>query len=96
MHRWLLEHDQRGLVALRAAAAELGLDVERLRGALREPAVLDVPREDAADGSAAGLTSVPYLLVDGRHVPRWRREGDELLARILDHALEEARAARGK
>jgi len=87
LHAWLMEHVE-GLdeAGLRAAALELGLDPEGLSITMGTPAVADAIAEDARVGWALGLRSIPYLFVDGRHVPRWDLEGEPVLERIFDRA----------
>lgn len=45
--------------------------------------------DDVAAANDLGLTEVPLLYVDGRRVPRWKVNGESLLAPILDAAVAE-------
>ncbi len=90
VHRWALAHDARDEAALRAALRGLGLDDAAVWRAAQGAAARAAVAEDARQGLALGLRSVPFLVVDGRPVPRWRAEGVVALAELLDraHALE--------
>jgi len=52
--------------AVLSAAAELGLDVERYRQDLRDPAALALVQADARSARRLGITGTPFFLVDGR------------------------------
>ena len=49
-----------------ALAREVGLDPEGLAGALKDPAVWRILREDLTAGFKLGVTGTPSYLIDGR------------------------------
>jgi len=52
--------------AVLAIAADLGLDVERYRADLRDPAAKALVEADARTGRNLGLRGTPAFLIDGR------------------------------
>jgi protein-disulfide isomerase/uncharacterized membrane protein len=92
MHAWLLAH-QATLTdaALDAAEVEHGLSADSLRAAAGTPEVRDAIRAQIDAGKQLGLTSIPWIFVNGRLVPVWEYTGENLLPRILDSAAGEAK-----
>ncbi|WP_434739859.1 DsbA family protein [Micromonospora sp. SH-82] len=66
-------------------ARTLGLDVERFRQDLTDPATAARIAADRADGEAAGVTGTPTFFVDGRPLTHLRTEAD--LVAAIDDAL---------
>ena len=98
MHEWLFAHQDElkavdGEAAfdakLRDAAPELGLLPNALIAQMNSPEVAAAIKEDCMAGKSLGLTSIPFVFVNGRHVPRWFKEGENLLPRIYEVALKE-------
>jgi protein-disulfide isomerase len=98
MHEWLFanQDELKGLddqaafdAKLREASPELGL----LSGALIEkmdgPEVAAAIQEDCTTAKSLGLTSIPFVFVNGRQVPRWFKDGDSLLDRVFQVAQTE-------
>ena len=85
MHAWLVEHaEPHDRAALEKAALALGIDTERFATEL--DADLGELREGVDLAERLGLHAVPFLLIDDRHVPRWRLEGEALPERMLREA----------
>ena len=57
-----------------AAAAEVGLDVERARDVMTDPEIDAVLAQDAADVAAVGVQRTPTFFVDGRPLMRFGAE----------------------
>jgi protein-disulfide isomerase/uncharacterized membrane protein len=90
LHQWLMAHQaDYNEDALAVAAGEAGLDVNLFFRTLPEQKVNQAVFEDAKAGKLAGLTQVPTIFVNGRKIPRWTREGDNILERILAEAAGE-------
>jgi hypothetical protein len=45
--------------------------------------------EDIAAGPDAGLTSLPWIFINGRNVPRWQLAGASVLEPIVVEAARE-------
>jgi len=87
MHDWLLAN-QEGFSdeRLRQVVTEWGWDVGAFFAAMDSDATTEAIREDALAGKTLGLRSIPFVYVNNRWVPRWLREGDNVLERVLDEA----------
>jgi protein-disulfide isomerase len=91
MHRWLVQnHASFDDAALVRAATELDFDPGLLLKTMADPEVAAAIEEDCRAGIAMGLKSIPLLFVNGRRVPRWSREGEDVLPRIFDEAARQA------
>lgn len=93
-HAWLMEapfplDESR----LREGARVTGLDPGALLATARGDAALAMVRADAEAARRLGVHSIPFLFLDGRRVPRWKLEGVDLLALLLEEALEESGSA---
>ena len=87
MHAWLFEH--RTSYSDDAAAnfaQSLGLNREVFLGTMDSPDANNAVVEDIQAGQKVGLQSLPWMYVNGKRVPRWQREGDNVLERILKEA----------
>ncbi len=92
MHDWLLKNQADfNDNALKAAAAQLGLDAAALLAAMDKPEAAQAIAEDCRAAQQLGLTGVPMVFVNNRLVPRPQREGDNLMARILEVAAIEGK-----
>ena len=69
--------------ALRTAAREQGLDEALFLSELNGTETERLLRAELDSARRFGLTTVPHLIVAGRHVPRWRLEGLEVPEAIL-------------
>jgi protein-disulfide isomerase len=87
MHEWLLKHQEEfSDEALRAAAAEMGLDPAALLAAMDAPETLAAVKQDAAAGQQAGLQHSPLMFINNKVVPRWLHGEQPMLRAILDAA----------
>jgi protein-disulfide isomerase/uncharacterized membrane protein len=87
LHAWLMGHPGPATdEALRAAAAEAGLDANALLAKIDDPQVTQAVNEDVQAGKSAGIRSIPTVLVNERLVPRWLLDGYDVLGAILTEA----------
>jgi len=90
MHLWLLGHQEAfSGAALREAASEIGIDPAVLLAEMERPEIRAAVVEDAKLGQRLGVSAVPSVFVNGRRVPRWKLEGENILPRIIDQAAKE-------
>jgi protein-disulfide isomerase len=89
MHAWLLSH-QAGMSeqAVKTGATAVGLDAEALAGAIQGAPVGLALMEDIQAAAALGVGQIPCVYVNGKLVPRWSREGDNVMERIIDEAAK--------
>lgn len=87
MHDWLLAHqaDFSEEAMVQAAAAQ-GLDAVRFRQTLGSQPMTQMLFEEVRDARMMNLTQVPTIYLNNKYVPRWHREGDDLLPRLLKEA----------
>ncbi len=99
MHAWLMEHQSEvGDETLRQAAVDFGFDADAFVAAMDDPASTDAITEDvnAAKPNPKSKSSllyrggIPTIYVNGKVIPRWRLEGENILERIFDKAYEDA------
>ena len=89
MHAWLFEHrDDYSPEAFLIAAGEAGLDLDKLRAEMAGDAVKQVIRADCMLGNRLAANSVPSMYINGQRVPRWLREGENILPDIVERAAE--------
>jgi len=94
MHVWLFEH-QAGFSddTLRAAAAQIGLDVDALLQTMEAPEVAAAIDEDARAGKPRLYRAqIPTIYANGKTIPRWFRNGRKDLDKALDKILDAAYA----
>ncbi|MBX3383234.1 MAG: thioredoxin domain-containing protein [Phycisphaeraceae bacterium] len=87
MHDWLMANQggvSRDTLPLGAHAA--GVDAAMLLEALDEPFVSQAIAEDGRAATALGIRSLPMVIVNGKVVPRWRYDNENLLAAIIMEA----------
>jgi protein-disulfide isomerase/uncharacterized membrane protein len=87
MHNWLMANQggvTRDTLSLGAQAA--GIDAQMLLEALDEPFVSEAIAADARDATSLGVRSIPMVIVNGKLVPRWRYDNENLLAAIIMEA----------
>jgi protein-disulfide isomerase len=65
----------------------LGLDPERLRADMNDPAIAARIRQDMDDARALGVEKTPEFFVNGRPMPSF---GHDQLKQLVDRALAEA------
>ena len=91
MHTWLMNNpDSLTEEAVRAAAAELEFDADALFAAMEDETIDAGIKEDVTAGKAVRLTGIPMILINGRHVARWRWLGAETGREILESVMAEA------
>lgn len=79
---------------LAEAIAAAGLDAAEVLAALDEPFAADSITSDAAVAKALGIRGVPMILINGRLVPRWKLNNENMLAAmIIDAAAGEGEPA---
>lgn len=87
MHAWLFANQEKlSEEFIRTNIATLGIDAEKFIAAWNAPETAARITEDVAAGKRANLTGIPALYVNERSVPRWRRENDNILERIINEA----------
>jgi protein-disulfide isomerase len=87
MHDWLLDQQQPITEELiERAATDLRLNAAALQATMEHPQLSQNIANDARAGKTLGLERVPMILIDGKHVPRWRLPGQRVLERIVDEA----------
>jgi predicted DsbA family dithiol-disulfide isomerase len=72
---------------VRQIAPTMGLDAEKLAQLMESDDVARLLTQDAATGRAVNLSAVPTVYINGKFVPRWLREGESVLERIMTEAL---------
>lgn len=91
MHVWLLEHvdDELSDATLSAVARDLGLEPDTLFQTMRSPVEPAIIEDVRAGGNRLYRGRIPTLYVDGRVVPRWNADGQDVLGATLDAAAAE-------
>lgn len=89
MHDWLMRnqnavHDD----GLAHACEDLGIDPEELRDASDQPFTAEAVAQDAKAAAGLGITSVPLIYINGKKVPRWKLNNENLLAAMVMEAAE--------
>lgn len=89
MHAWLMDNPKPMTPdAVRNGAAAIGLDADAVAQAMNAPAVQAAIQEDVAAAARYGVGVIPCVFVNGKFVPRWIREGDDVMGRIIDEAAK--------
>lgn len=90
VHEWLLSN-QKGYSddALREAVQNMGFLPEPLFAKMDSPEVAEGIRFDCETGKNLGLTSIPFIFVNQRFVPRWYRREERILERVFEEAIRE-------
>ncbi len=88
MHVWLMENqlslDQ---ALLTRAATEIGIDPTLLMNTMNAPSIASAIQSDCQIAKNLGLSSIPFVFINGRWAPRWSHDTDkEMLAKMLDAA----------
>lgn len=87
MHAWLFANQEKiSEEFIRENAATLGLDVDAFLAAWNSPEAAARVAEDVAVARRLNVNSLPSLYVNERLVPRWRRDNDNILERIIQEA----------
>jgi protein-disulfide isomerase len=94
IHNWIMA--SKGVFTDKALEAEAqfdGLDPALLKEAMANPAAKAKVVADAAAGKTLGIQSIPMVFINGRYVPRWKLENENLLPRMIRE--EAGRAGKG-
>lgn len=88
MHAWLMDHlEDFSDDLLLQAASGMGFDTTALFAAMDNPETAAAIQEDLNAGrNFLYRSGIPTVYINGKVVPRWRLEGQPLLAQILDEA----------
>lgn len=87
LHNWvIMSRETYSQESAWDAAGTLGLDVATLRIAVEQPAVEETLRAHQDLAASLGITSIPMIFVNGKHVPRWKALNENVLPRIFDEA----------
>lgn len=94
MHDYLMSN-QRTFTpeGARVAAMGAGVDAAQYDDAISQPFLGDPVASDCQAALNLGLTSIPMIFVNGKHLPRWRAGNENIIPRVIYAAEEEARAA---
>ncbi len=94
VHNWLMQNQANySDEALREAVKGMGYLPDALFVKMDSPEVQEGIRHDCEAAKLLGLSAVPYIYVNQRYVPRWWREGDNILEKIMEAAIKESEAA---
>ncbi|MBX3386618.1 MAG: thioredoxin domain-containing protein [Phycisphaeraceae bacterium] len=89
MHAWLLQNQANMSVeAVRRGAAAVGLNADAVVQAMNSPAVEQAIQDDIAAAARLNVGQIPCVYVNGKFVPRWSREGDDVMGRIVEEAAK--------
>lgn len=90
MHAWLFAN-QANLSEefIRDNVHTLGLDIEKFMTAWNSPEAAARIAEDINVARRANVNAIPTIFVNERQIPRWRRDNDNILAKVLAEAATE-------
>lgn len=89
VHAFILARHQAFTDAdLRAFCEENGLGAGAILKGRDDKPIVDSLADDVAAGQAAGVTELPWLIVNGRRVPRWTLDSGDILERVIDEAVK--------
>ncbi|MBK8229459.1 MAG: DsbA family protein [Candidatus Eisenbacteria bacterium] len=89
VHEWLLSRE--GSLSpdfATKAATACGLDPAKLLAAMADPAVEAAISEDLRAAGVMGVIQIPQVFVNGKWLPRWMREGDDVLGKVVAEAAK--------
>lgn len=87
IHDWLMRNrDRVTLESLDIACDELAIDKTLFFDAMKQPQNMDRVAQDARAAQSLGITSIPMIFINGKHVARWKVGSENLLPRIIDEA----------
>jgi protein-disulfide isomerase len=87
MHDWLMLN--KGVVtdeSLAAAAGLIGVDGPALTAGMQNPTPAEAIRIHSRAGKSLGITGIPMIFINGRQVPRFKLDNENLLPRMIDAA----------
>ncbi|MEI7656712.1 MAG: DsbA family protein [Phycisphaerae bacterium] len=84
VHGHLMAHqDAINLATIREAAGIAGLNADDLMEAMEQPFAAEAIRSDAQMATSMGIRSLPMIFINGRLVPRWKLNNENLLASMI-------------
>jgi protein-disulfide isomerase len=84
MHGHLMSHqDALNLATIREAAGIAGVNADDLVDAMEQPFVTEAIRNDAQMAMSLGIRSLPMIYINGRLVPRWKLNNENMLAAMI-------------
>jgi hypothetical protein len=84
VHGYLMSHQSKlDVDAFKEAAIAAGLKPEDLLEAMQQPFVAEAISQDARNATALGIKALPMIFLDGKFVPRWKLENENLLAAMI-------------
>ncbi len=84
VHGHLMAHqDALNLATIREAAGIAGINADDLFDAMEQPFVSEAIRNDTQMAMSMGIRSLPMIFINGRHVPRWKLNNENLLAAMI-------------
>lgn len=84
VHGHLMAHqDALNLATIREAAGIAGVNADDLVDAMEQPFVAEAIRNDAQMAMTMGVRSLPTIFINGRQVPRWKLNNENLLASMI-------------
>jgi protein-disulfide isomerase len=87
LHTWLMQNRTTlSDATVRVAVKDFGWEVDAFNAAMAAPANLEAIAEDCNAAKRIGLTSIPYVVVNNKWVPRTSRSGDNVMGRIIEEA----------
>ncbi len=92
MHAFLFSNrDAIDRASVGAVAEALGLERAAFEAALDAASTREIIAADARGAKTLGLTAIPMVMVDGRHVPRFTRGSEIVLDEMLDAVVAGSR-----
>ncbi len=87
MHDWLLNNQSRfNDQALTQAAPQMGFDADALLNEMKSNETAEAIADDVQAGQQLNVRGVPFLVINGKRVPRWKLEGHDILQLMMDEA----------
>ncbi|MCZ6815749.1 MAG: DsbA family protein [Planctomycetota bacterium] len=97
MHNWLMRNPDRVFdIAIRRAAEEIGLDADELFRTMNLNSVNAAIEEDARAAVETGLKRTPWLFINGKRVPRFLGDADQILGLIIEEAARSGDSSRAE
>ncbi|OWY70693.1 hypothetical protein B7486_13880 [cyanobacterium TDX16] len=97
VHEWLMKNQANySDENLRAAVEGMGFLADPLFAKMDSPDVAQGIKFDCETGKALGLTSIPFIFVNQRFVPRWYRREERILERVFEAAVKESEEAKSQ
>lgn len=89
MHdRLMRNRDHVTLESLEIACDELAFEKKLFFDAMKQPQNIERIAQDARAAQSLGITSIPMIFINGKHVARWKVGSENILPRIIDEAAK--------